>query len=123
MNGDDIDVPFNNNNFDRDERVAEADVEVEGIGKGWWTSDVVGLEVDCWGFLERDPGISKSRSFPFSSSVLDEFPSSDETIKSTSDDDDEISWSDSMRIGSRISLLFKFPFVFKEDNACDGSFF
>jgi hypothetical protein len=28
-----------------------------------------------------------------------------------------------MRIGSRISLLFKFPFVFKEDNACDGSFF
>jgi hypothetical protein len=34
LNGDDIDVPFNNNNFDRDERVAEADVEVEGIGKG-----------------------------------------------------------------------------------------
>jgi hypothetical protein len=41
---------------------------------------------------------------------LNELSSSDETIKSSSDEDnrdrDELSWSDSMRIGSNISLLF-----------------
>jgi hypothetical protein len=43
--------------------------------------------VNCCGGLERDVRISKSLLLLFSLSVLNELSSSDETIKSSSDED------------------------------------
>jgi hypothetical protein len=48
---------------------------------------LVGLGVNCCGGLERDVRISKSLLLLFSLSVLNELSSSDETIKSSSDED------------------------------------
>jgi hypothetical protein len=80
------------------------------MGIGWTAIDFVGLDMNCCAGLERDVRISKSFWLIFSLSVFNELSSSDETIKSSSDNDDrdndELSWSDSMRIGSNISLVF-----------------
>jgi hypothetical protein len=88
FNDDGIGAPFNNNNFDNDERVDDDDgVEVSDIE--WSTNDVKDFEFNCCCiFLRRDTGNSKSRSFASSLSVLEVCFSSNDTIKSTSDDDE-----------------------------------
>ncbi len=83
--------------------------EVWTIGLGWIAIGLVGLGMNCWFGFVRDVRSSKSLLLIWSFSVLDELSSSDETIKSSSDEADrdmvELSWSDSMRIGSNVSLL------------------
>ncbi len=92
---------MNNNNFVKAGRLVAV---VWTIG-----NDFVDLAVNCCVVLVQDFDVSIVLLLIVSLSVFDEFSSSDETIKSSSDDDrenDELSWSDSMRIGSNISLVF-----------------
>jgi hypothetical protein len=76
------------------------------VGIGWETNDFV---ENCGIGFGRDIGISESRLCPVSLSVFEEVSSSDDTIKSSSDEEDrdnnKLSWSDSIIIGSIISLL------------------
>ena len=108
FNGEDVNAgmaaPFNNNNFDKEGRV----VAVEIMGTGWEINVCGGFTVDSGVGLGFDTGISEFRLLTGSSPAPDEFSSSEETIKSSSDEDDrendELSWSDSMRMGSMISF-------------------
>ncbi len=124
---DGIGVPFNNNNFVKDESVFTVVVGggAEVIGREVEINDVLSI---CGAFLGWDGRISKSRLFATSLSVLDELSASDETKNSSSDDDDdrdndETSWSDSIRIDSINSVLVRSFFVFKGDVKCANDFF